>query len=138
MTKGADLQAGEHYKIVVNATAGKGINFYVFSGLTSLVFPYTGTASQLAYQNITALDFDWVAPVNSTYSFVFNSTNQFSYKDANVSVTREWNETTYIEVTKKVPLLPPEVVYFGLIILLVIPAILLYAKIKQNKKTVIP
>jgi hypothetical protein len=133
MAKGADLKAGEHYKIQVNATAGKDINFYVHSGLTGLAFPYTGTASQIAYQNVTTIDVDWVAPLNSTYSFVFNSTNLFSYKDANITVTKEWNETAYTEVTEKVPLLPPELVYVGLVILVIASAILLFAKITKKR-----
>jgi hypothetical protein len=138
MAKGADLKAGELYNIVVNATSGKGINFYVNSGITRLAFPYTGTASQLSYKNVTTLDIDWVAPLNSTYSFVFNSTTPISYKDANVTVIREWNETAYTEVTEKAPLLLFEVVYVGLVILLVVPAILLYDKVtKQTAKKII-
>jgi hypothetical protein len=134
MAKGADLKAGEHYKIQVNATPGKDINFYVHSGLTGLAFPYTGTASQLSYQNVTTLDFEWIAPVNSTYSFVFNSTRPFSYRDANITVVREWNETAYKEVTKNVPLLPAEVVIVGLVILIVVPALLLYVLVKRRLK----
>jgi hypothetical protein len=137
MAKGADLKAGELYTIVVNATPGKDINLYVNSGLTGLAFPYTGTASQLAYQNVTTLNVNWTAPVNSTYAFAFNSTNLFSYRDVNISVTRIWNETAYTAVTEKVPLLPPELVYVGLFALLVAPATLLYAKTKQNKKKII-
>ena len=68
------------------------------------------------------------------YSFVFNSTNIFSYKDANVTVIREWNETTYTKVTHQVPLLPPGSVYVGLVILVAALAILIYAKITKLTK----
>jgi hypothetical protein len=47
-------------------------------------------------------------------------------------VVREWNETAYTEVTKNVPLLPAEVVYVGLVILLVVPALLLYVEVKRG------
>jgi hypothetical protein len=134
MAKGADLKAGELYIIIVNVAPGKGINFYVNSGLTGLVFPYTGTASQLVYQNVTTLDFDWIAPLNSTYSFAFNSTNLFSYRDVNISVTRIWNETAYSEVTRNVPLLPYGAVYVGLVIVLAVPAIILYKKYYEIPK----
>jgi hypothetical protein len=136
MAKGRDLKAGEHYNIQVNATPGKNINLYVNSGLTGLSYPYTGTENELAYQNVTTLDFDWIAPVNSTYSFAFNSTNLFSYRDVNISVTREWNETAYHEVTENVPLLPYSAVYVGLVIVLAVPAIVVYTKAtrKNTKK----
>lgn len=134
MAKGRDLKAGEHYNIQINATPGKNINFYINSGLTGLVFPYTGTSNELAYQNVTTLDFDWVAPVNSTYSFTFNSTNLFSYRDVNISVTREWNETACREVTRNVPLLPFGAVYVGLAIVLAVPAVILYLTVTKKKK----
>lgn len=138
MAKGADLKAGEFYNIQVNATPGKSINLYVNSGLTGLSFPYTGTASELAYRNVTTLNVDWTAPVDSMYSFAFNSTNLFSYRDVNISVTREWNETAYSKVTRNVPLLPQDAVYVGFVIVLAVPAIILYTKgtRKSPKKTV--
>jgi hypothetical protein len=138
MAKGRDLKAGEHYNIQVNATPGKNINFYINSGLTGLVFPYTGTANELAYQNVTNLAFDWIAPLNSTYSFAFNSTNLFSYRDVNISVTREWNETAYSVVTRNDPILPYGAVYVGLAIVLTVPAITLYLMVtrKHTRKTV--
>jgi|AGTN01.2.fsa_nt_gi hypothetical protein len=132
MAKGADLKAGEYYNIQVNATPGKNINFYINSGLTGLSFPYTGTASQLSYRNVTTLNVDWVAPVSSMYAFAFNSTNLFSYRDVNISVTREWNETAFSESTQNVPLMPSWAAYAGLAIILAVPAVALYTKVTRH------
>jgi hypothetical protein len=44
MAKGEYLTAGDSLNIQVNATSGKDINFYVNSGVTGLVYPYTGSA----------------------------------------------------------------------------------------------
>ena len=56
--------------------------------------------------------------MSAQYSFVFNSSNLFSYKDVNILVTKQWSETAYRNVTQNVPLLPFEIVYVGAVIAL--------------------
>ena len=114
MAKGAELTAGDSLNIQVNATSGMGINFFVNSGVTGLVYPYSGTATELTYQNVTTLNEDWTVPVSSQYSFVFNSADPFSYKDVSIQVTKQWNDTAYRDVTQNVPLLPFQFFYLGL------------------------
>lgn len=126
MAKGANLTAGDSLNIQVNATSGKDINFYVNSGVTGLVYPYSGTATELTYQNVTTLNKDWTVPVSSQYSFVFNSTNLFSYKDVSIQVTKQWNDTAYRDITQNVQLLPFQVVYAGIVVALSGLAILIY------------
>ncbi len=126
MAKGAELNNGDSLNIQVNATSGKGINFYVNSGVTSLVYPYSGTKNELTYENITTLNKDWIVPVNSQYSFVFNSTNLFSYKDVSIQVTKQWNDTDYRDVTLNTQLLPFQVLYVGIVISLLGLAIVIY------------
>ncbi len=126
MAKGVELNAGDSLNIQVNATAGKGINFYVNSGVTSLVYPYNGTATKLNYQNVTTLNKDWAVPVSLQYSFVFNSTNLFSYKDVSIQVTKQWNDTAYRDITQNVQLLPFQVLYVSIVIALLGLAIVIY------------
>jgi ribosomal protein L21E len=133
MAKGIELTAGDSLNIQVNATAGKGINFYVNSGVTGLVYPYSGTATELTYQNVTTLNKDWTVPVSSQYSFVFNSTNLFSYKDVSLLVTKQWSDTAYREVTQNVQLLPFQIFYLGLGLAFSGLAILVYANIKRKQ-----
>jgi hypothetical protein len=118
MAKGADLTAGDSLNIQVNATSGKGINFYINSGVTGLVYPYGGSATELTYLNVTALNRDWTVPISSQYSFVFNSSNLFSYKDVSILVTKHWNDTAYRDVTQNVQLLPFEFAYLGVVLAL--------------------
>jgi hypothetical protein len=118
MAKGADLTAGDSLNIQVNATSGKDINFYVNSGVTGLVYPYGSSANELSYQNVTTINRDWTVPVSSQYSFVFNSSSLFTYKDATILVTKLWNETAYRDVTQNVQLLPFELAYLGVVLVL--------------------
>jgi hypothetical protein len=126
MAKGVELTAGDSLNIQVNATSGKGINFYVNSGVTGLVYPYSGTATELTYQNVTTLNKDWAVPVSLQYSFVFNSTNLFSYKDVSIQVTKQWNDTAYRDITQNAQLLPFQVIYAGIVIALLGVAIVIY------------
>jgi hypothetical protein len=132
MAKGVELTAGDSLNIQVNATFGKGINFYVNRGVIGLVYPYSGTATELSYQNVTTVNKGWTVPVSSQYSFVFNSSNLFSYKDVSVLVTKQWNETAYRDVTQKVQLLPFEAVYVGAVIFLCGLAITIFGVIKRR------
>jgi hypothetical protein len=118
MAKGAYLTAGDSLNIQVNATSGKAIDFYVNSGSTSLIYPYDGSATQLFYPNVTTISKDWIVPVSSQYSFVFNSSSLFTYKDATLLVTKQWNETAYRDVTQNVQLLPFEFAYLGVVLAL--------------------
>ena len=124
MAKGVELTAGDSLNIQVNATSGKDINLFINSGVTGLVYPFSGT-TQLDFQNITTLNKDWNVPISSQYSFVFNSTNLFSYKDVSIQVTKQWNEH-YRDITQNAQLLPFQVVYAGIVIALLGLAILIY------------
>ena len=126
MAKGVELTAGDSLNIQVNATSGKGINFYVNSGVTGLVYPYSGTATELTYENVTTLNKDWTVPISSQYSFVFNSTNLFSYKDVSIQVTKQWNDTAYRDITQNAQLLPFQLFYVGIVIALLGLAIVIY------------
>jgi hypothetical protein len=132
MAKGASLTAGDSLNIQVNATSDKDINFYVDSGSPGLVYPYGET--QLAYSNVTALNKDWIVPINSSYAFAFNSTSQFTYSDVTMLVTKQWNETAYRDVTQNVRVIPFQVVYVGLVITLSGVAITTYGIITPKKQ----
>ena len=125
MAKGVELTAGDSLNIQVNATSGKDINLFINSGVTGLVYPFSGT-TQLNFQNITTLNKDWAVPISSQYAFVFNSTNLFSYKDVSIQVTKQWNDTAYRDITQNVPLLPFQIFYVGVGIALSGLAIVIY------------
>ncbi len=132
MAKGVELKAGDSLNIQINATSGKAIDFFVNSGVTSLVYPYAGTANELSYQNITTLNKDWIVPTSSEYSFVFNSSNLFSYKDVSILVTKQWTDMVYRDIPQNVQLLPFEVIYFGIAIALSGVAIIVLGVIKRQ------
>src|SRR5665647_848099 len=125
MAKGANLNFGDSLNIQVNATSGKDINLFINSGVTGLVYPFSGT-TQLDFQNITTINKDWTVPISSQYAFVFNSTNLFSYKDASIQVTKQWNDTDYRDITQNAQLLPFQVLYVGIVIALLGLAIVIY------------
>ncbi len=134
MAKGAYLNAGDTLNIQVNATSGKDIDFYVNSGVKGLVYPYSGSATELTYPNVTTINRDWIVPVSSQYSFVFNSSNLFSYKDATILVTKQWNDTAYRDVTQNVRFLPFQSAYVGVIVVLSGGAITVYGIITPKKR----
>lgn len=84
------------------------------------------------FRNITYLNENWTVPVSSQYTFVFNSTPPFSYRDVNVLVIKQTEQTAYREVIDNVPLLPFEVTYGGVVIALSGLVMLIYGS--ENKK----
>jgi hypothetical protein len=127
------LTAGDKLNIQVNATAGKNINLYVISGVTLLDYPYAGT-TQTFFTNVTVLNENWTVPVSSQYAFVFNSTTPFSYRDVNIQVMKQTEQTAYRDIIGNVPLLPFEVLYFGIVIALSGMAITIFGIIKNKTK----
>ena len=139
MAKGAELTAGDSLNIQVNATLGKNINFYVNSGVSGFVYPYSGSAIELSYPNVTTINRDWIVPVSSQYSFVFNSSNLFSYKDVSIQVTKQWSEAAYRDVTQNVQLLPFEFGYIGVVLVLGGIGITVFGLVKKESlKTSLP
>jgi len=128
------LTAGDKLNIQVNATAGKNINLYVISGVTLLDYPYAGT-TQTFFTNVTVLNENWTVPVSSgQYAFVFNSTTPFSYRDVNIQVMKQTEQTAYRDIISNVPLLPFMVLYFGVAIAMSGMVIIVFAVIKNKPK----
>jgi hypothetical protein len=113
---GLTFNAGDLLNIQVNVTSGKNINFYVDDGSTIY----------LSYPNTTSVNTDWTVPRNSSYNFVFSSSNTVSAKDVHWKITKQWNETDYRGVSQNVPLFPFQVFYAGAITALSGLAIMIY------------
>ena len=131
--KGVSLNAGDWLNIQVNATAGKNINLYVKRGATTADYLYAGT-TQTSFRNVTCLNENWTVPVSSQYAFVFNSSTPFSYKDVNVLVMKQTGQTAYRDIISNVPLVPFEVLYCGVAVVLSGLAITVVAVMKSNPK----
>ena len=128
-TKGTDLVADDLLNIQVNATASKGIAFSV-----NAVNDTTGVvlATYLFYPNVSTLNVDWKVPMTSEYAFVFTSNSLFTYKDATLLVTKQWNETAYRDVTKNVDLVPFEFSYVGVVLSLAGMGLIVYFKKRKH------
>ena len=132
--KGVGLTAGDKLNIQVNVTAGKDINLYIISGVTFLSYPYAGT-TQTFFTNVTYLNENWTVPVSSgQYAFVFNSTTPFSYRDVNIQVMKQTEQTAYREIIDNSPLIPFEVFYFGVVVTISGSAITIFGIIKNKTK----
>lgn len=131
--KGVSLSAGDWLNIQVNATAGKNINLYIKSGATTADYLFAGT-TQIFFSNVTHLNENWTVPVSSQYTFVFNSSTLFSYKDVNILVTKQTGQTAYREIIDNVPLVPFEVLYCGVAVALSGSVIIVVAAMKRKPK----
>jgi hypothetical protein len=131
--KGVSLSAGDWLNIQVNATPGKNINLYIKSGATTADYLYAGT-TQTFFRNVTYLNENWTVPVSSQYAFVFNSSTPFSYRDVNVLVMKQTGQTAYRDIISNVPLVPFEVLYCGVAVVLSGLAITVVAVMKSNPK----
>jgi len=127
------FSAGETVNIQVNVTSGQKINFYVSDGSIS-VSSNVGSSPYLSYPNITVVNTDWVVPKNSTYNFVFSSSNSVPAKDVLWQIVKLWNETDYRTVTQNVPLLPFPILYAGIGIALSGLAITVYEISFKNRQ----
>ena len=109
--KGTYLNANDSLNIQVNATSGKGIDFYV-----NAVNQSTGDvlATYLFYPDVTTVDTDWVVPVSSEYTFEFSSSRLFTRDDVSLLVTEQWTETAYRDVVTIYSLIPFEAMYVGI------------------------
>lgn len=105
------LIAGNSLNIQVIVTSGgnRDINFYVNDGATTY----------LSYSRATTIDKDWTVPLSANYNFVCdNSFSIITSKDVTLQVTKHWTETAYRDVIKNNQLLPFEVSYIGIMLIL--------------------
>jgi hypothetical protein len=127
VTEGYSLNAGDSLNIQVNVTSGIKMNLSINNG----------SATLLSYNNFTTLNVNWAVPQNSDYNFVFSSSSMFTYNNDSYRVTKNWNTTAYRDVTQNVPLLPFQVLYFGIGITLSGVAITMYGTILKKDRSVI-
>ncbi len=113
--KGTYLNASDSLNIQVNATSGKGVDFYV-----NAVNQSTGDvlATCLFYPDITSVNTDWVVPLSSEYDFEFSSSSLFTRDDVSMLVTKQWTETVYRDVVESFSLVPFETMYIGILLTL--------------------
>jgi hypothetical protein len=111
--QGTYLNASDSLNIQVNATSGKGIDFYVNAVNQSTA---EVLATYLFYPDVTTVNKDWIVPLSSKYHFEFISSNLFTREDVSLLVTKQWTETAYRDVTTNYPLLPFEFVYLGVVL----------------------
>lgn len=109
---GFTFSTGETLNIQVNVTSGQKIDFSVSDGSNG-VSSNVGSSPYLSYSNVTVVNKDWVVPKNSTYNFVFRSSNSVPAKDVHWQIVNLWNETDYRSVIQNVPLVPFQVLYVG-------------------------
>ena len=131
---GFTFSAGDSLNIQVNETSGQKIDFFVTDG-SSGVNSNVGSNTYLTYPNVTVVNTDWVVPKNSSYNFVFSSSNAFSPNDVHWQIEKQWNETDYRRVAQNFPVLPFQVLYAGVVIALSGFAITIYGVIKRQTRT---
>ena len=126
--KGTYLNASDSLNIQVNATSGKGIDFYVnaVNAVNDVLATY------LFYPEVTTVNRDWIVPLSSEYYFVFNSSSLFTYKDVTLLVTKQWTENAYRDVTTNYQLLPFEFAYLGVVLVLVGMGLTIYGVVKKE------
>jgi hypothetical protein len=127
--KGTELDANESLNFQVNAIASKRIDFSV-----NAVNDTTGDvlATYLFYPDVSTLNIDWTVPLTSEYEFAFNSINLFTYEDASLSVTKQWTEIAYRDVTTEHQLLPFEFSYAGMALIILGVGIWVYGANKNK------
>jgi len=113
--KGTYLNASDLLNIQVNATSGKGIDFYV-----NAVNQSTGDvlATCLFFPDVTSVNTDWVVPVSSEYSFEFSSDSLFTRDDVSLLVIKQWTEFASRDVIENYSLVPFEATYVGLLLVI--------------------
>lgn len=98
------LNAGDllNIQVEVERVGAFGINFSLNDGATTYLY----------YPQLTSLNENWTAPIDSSYNFIFD--NKFGYsKDVTFKVTKYWTETAYRDVMHHNQLLPFESAYLG-------------------------
>lgn len=119
------LNQNDSLNIQVTVTSGgnRDIDFSVNDGSTTY----------LSYSRVTTVNEDWTVPLSSNYNFVYD--NSFSFitsKDVTVEVTKHWTETAYRDVTTNIQLLPFEVAYLGVALVLVGIGLTIFAVAKKE------
>ena len=120
VTEELSLNAKDSLNIQVNATSSKDIDFSVNDGSTTY----------MSYPNATLINTDWTVPQNSTYNFVFKSSNSFTSKDITWQVTKQGSETAYRDIAQNARVLPFEIFYCGVVIVLAGIALTFYGVVK--------
>ena len=91
-----------------------------------------GSTTYLDYTRITSLDEDFTVPISSNYNFVFdNSFSTFTSKGVDVSITKQWTEIAYRDVTEELPLLPFEVLYVGIVLTFIGVGVAIFGAVKK-------
>ena len=116
-TRGTELNANDTINIQANATTNKNIDFYLnaVNDTNQKIL-----ATYLYYPNIKTININWTVPTTSDYNYVFESNNSFTLEDINLQVTKHWTETEYRDVTTNYQLLPIEVSYAGIILIIIV------------------
>jgi hypothetical protein len=127
--KGTYLNASDLLNIQVNATLGKGIDFYVnaVNQSTNDVL-----ATYLFYPDVTSVNTDWVVPLSSEYNFEFSSNSLFTRDDVSLLVTKQWTETAYRDMTENYSLLPFEATYVGILLVIVGITVTIYGIVMRK------
>ena len=124
-TKGTELNANDTINIQANATTSKNIDFYLnaVNDTNQEIL-----ATYLYYPNIKTININWTVPTTSDYNYVFESNNSFTLEDINLQVTKHWTETDYRDLTTHSQMLPIQVSYVGIILIITGLGILAYYK----------
>ena len=93
-----------------------------------------GSITYLDTTRITSMNETFTVPISANYNFVYdNSFSSFTSKGLDVSITKQWTEIAFRDVTEELPLLPFEVIYVGLVLTFVGVGVAIFGAIKKDK-----
>jgi len=124
-TRGTEHNANDTITIQANTTANKNIDFYLNAVNDT---SQETIATYLYYPNIETINLNWTVPITLDYNYVFESNTPFNLEDINLQVTKYWTETDYRDVTTYYQILPIQVSYVGIILIIIALGILAYYK----------
>ena len=109
-------------QLEVTSSGNDDINFEVENGSTTYV----------SYTGVSDVDTEWIVPMSSNYTFVYDNSFSSISKNVTVIVTNYYTDIAYRDVTVKSELLPFEFVYLGLALTVVGIDILIFGGVKKK------
>lgn len=125
-TRTTFLNTNDLLSIQVTVTSGenKDIDFSVNDG----------TITYLNHSRVATINEDWIVPLSSNYTFIFDNSYSPFTKEVTVQVTKHWNETAYRDVLTKNQLFPFEFTYLGIVLITVGSGLTIYGVVKKETR----
>lgn len=139
----ASLESGDSIHIYFACTSGGNldVDFYVFDEINYFKWKNGELcSSQISLSRATTYNQDFTVPSNGTYYFVWdNSFSWITQKGVTATITKNWNEIAYRDVTVYHTVIPSEyssyVEYLGIALVLVGVVVTVWGYFSEEKES---